>query len=201
MKFLDSLLGRTKLRKPKVDALFSLSTAYLAMEVMGFAPAGKSGICFKPVESSRFSELENDLKELLRLSASESGTACQFQTDEYNYAWIILSDDDFEDLITTTHLISETVIEHDFEERLLCSIFAFKGVYLIYSYKEGTFYPFAPKWKETTTSNLEYDQRWRMNFPSKKSWKSGILSGEFRFRNLLDAVWRKTVHARISCGF
>ncbi len=158
MKFLDSLFGRTKLRKPKVDALFSLSTAYLEMEVMGFAPAGKSGICFKPVESSRFSELENDLKELLRLSASESGTACQFQTDKYNYAWIILRDDDFEDLITTTHLISETVIEHNFEERLLCAIFAFKGVYLIYSYKEGTFYPFAPLHgqKMERDNNLEF---------------------------------------------
>ncbi len=159
MKFLDSLLGRTKLRKPKIDALFALSTAHIAMESIGFEPSGKTGICFKPVESSRFSEMESDLRDLLQLSASETGTTCQFETDKYNYSWVILSDPDFEDLVTTTYLISETVIEHDFEERLLCSVFSFKSVYLIYNYKEGTFYPFAPLSGTKRDSNLEFRVR------------------------------------------
>ncbi len=159
MKLFDTLLGRTKLKKPKIEALFALSTAYISLEALGFEPGGVSGICFKPVESSRFSELENYLRELLRLSASETGTTCQFRTDEYNYNWVILSDEDFEDLVTTTHLISETIIEHDFEERLLCSIFAFGGVYLIYSYKEGTFYPFAPLADRKRDGNLEFRLR------------------------------------------
>jgi hypothetical protein len=126
MKLFDTLLGRTELRKPKIEALFALSTAHISLEALGFKPTGVSGICFKPIESSRFSELENYLRELLRLSASETGTMCQFQTDEYSYNWVILNDKDFEDLVTTTHLISETIIEHGFEERLLCSIFSFR---------------------------------------------------------------------------
>ncbi len=84
---------------------------------------------------------------------------CQFRTDEYNYNWIILNDEDFEDLVTTTHLISETIIEHGFEERLLCSIFSFADVYLIYSYKEGAFYPFAPLADRKRDSNLEFRLR------------------------------------------
>jgi len=159
MKLFDALLGRTKLKKPKIEALFALSTAYISLEALGFKPGGVSGICFKPVGSSRFSELETDLRELLRLSSSETGTACKFQTDEYNYNWVILSDEDFEDLVTTTHLISETIIEHNFEERLLCSVFAFGGVYLIYSYKLGTFYPFAPLAGRKRDNNLEFRMR------------------------------------------
>ncbi len=159
MKVLDALFGRTKLRKPKIEALFALSTAYLSMEVLDFKPSGRSGICFKPVESSRFSEMQSDLRELLQLSTAETGTACQFQTDEYNYEWVILRDDDFEDLVTTTHLISETVIEHDFEERLLCSVFAFGRVYIIYNYKEGSFYPFAPLTGSKRDSDLEFRLR------------------------------------------
>ncbi len=159
MKLFDTLLGRTKLKKPKIEALFALSTAYISLEALGFKPGGVSGICFKPVESSRFSELEGNLRELLQLSASETGTTCQFKTDEYNYNWIILSDEDFEDLVTTTHLISETIIEHGFEERLLCSIFAFGDVYLIYNYKEGTFYPFASLADRKRDNNLEFRLR------------------------------------------
>jgi hypothetical protein len=159
MKLFDTLLGRTTLKKPKIEALFALSTAYISLEALGFKPSGVSGICFNPIESSRFSELENYLRELLRLSASETGTMCQFRTDEYNYNWIILNDEDFEDLVTTTHLISETIIEHGFEERLLCSIFSFGGVYLIYSYKEGSFYPFAPLADRKRDSNLEFRLR------------------------------------------
>lgn len=161
MKFLNALLGRTKLRKPKIEALFALSTAYMTMEVMGFKPSEKSGICFKPVESSQFSEMQSDLGELLMLSASETGTDYRIRTDKYGYTWVILSDNDFEDLVTTIHLISETVIEHNFEERLLCSIFAFGGVYLVYNYKEGTFYPFAPLKGDRMErdSNLEFRLR------------------------------------------
>jgi len=159
MKFLDSLLGRTKLKKPKIEALFALSTAHITIAALGFEPSGNSGICFKPVESTRFSEMKSDLSELLRLSVSETGTSCQFKTDKYNYSWVILSDNDFEDLITTTHLISETIIEHGFEERLLCSVFAFGSVYLIYNYKEGTFYPFAPLGGTERDSTREFKVR------------------------------------------
>nr|QNO44019.1 hypothetical protein FIDFODCG_00005 [Methanosarcinales archaeon ANME-2c ERB4]QNO44162.1 hypothetical protein PBPCALNJ_00005 [Methanosarcinales archaeon ANME-2c ERB4]QNO44797.1 hypothetical protein HJJCBNBL_00009 [Methanosarcinales archaeon ANME-2c ERB4] len=159
MKLFDTLLGRTELKKPKTEALFALSTAYISLEALGFKPGSVSGICFKPIESSRFSELESYLRELLRLSTSETGATCQFRTDECNYNWVILSDEDFENLITTTHLISETIIEHDFEERLLCSIFVFGDVYLIYSYKEGTFYPFAPLDDRKRDSNLEFRLR------------------------------------------
>ncbi|RLD19855.1 MAG: hypothetical protein DRI69_07410, partial [Bacteroidetes bacterium] len=112
MKLFNTVLGRTELKKPKIEALFALSTAYISLEALGFKPSGVAGICFKPVESSRFSELEGNLRELLQLSASETGTMCQFRTDEYNYNWVLLSDEDFEDLVTTTHLISETIIEH-----------------------------------------------------------------------------------------
>ena len=159
MKFLDALLGRTKLIKPKIEALFALSTAQISMDLLGFNASGTSGICFKPVESSQFAHMESDLRELLVLSASDTGTEHQFRRDEYGYTWIILSDEDFDDLVTTTHMISEIVIDHKFEERLLCSVFSFGKLYLIYNYKEGTFYPFAPTNNQKRDEKLEFRVR------------------------------------------
>ena len=61
-----------------------------------------------------------------------------------------IEDDDFEDLVTTTHLVNRTMEDRGFAERLLCSVFPFRAaegapVDLVYAYKRGTFYPFAPK--------------------------------------------------------
>ena len=57
---------------------------------------------------------------------------------------MVLDDPDFEDLVSTVHLISETVADHGFANRLLAAAFSFefqrRNVYWIY--KSGKFYPF-----------------------------------------------------------
>jgi len=67
MGFFDSILGRTKGIKPKVDKLFSISTAYVTLNTeFDLSSTRKSGICFKPVESADFTHVENDIKALLK---------------------------------------------------------------------------------------------------------------------------------------
>ncbi|MHC1585710.1 MAG: PspA-associated protein PspAB [Candidatus Syntropharchaeia archaeon] len=156
MKLFDVLFGRTRDKKPKIEDFFSVSTAGITLEAVGFKPSGKAGICFKPIESSSFSYMEEELIDLLRISISESGTKYEIKSDEYGYTWVILEDKDFEDLVTTTHLINETLIDHGFGGRLLCSVFEFGNCYLIYNYKQGKFYPFAPKENRNRDEKLEF---------------------------------------------
>ena len=149
MKFLDVLLGRVKPAPSKVDALFTISTAYVTLETkLDLHHAGTAGICFKIIPSTAFERLKADLEELLELARRETATEFELVKDELGFLWIVLRDTDFEDLVTTLHLISETVIESGFDDQLLSSVFKFskegKGMYIIYAYKRGSFYPFVP---------------------------------------------------------
>lgn len=147
MGLLDTLLGRGKLPKPKPDRLFAMSTAYVTLNTNLALVSKGAGICFKPLEASRFARAEIEIRELLQQSCKETNTQYSIKKDTYGYMWIVLSDPDFEDLVTTLYMVSETLTEHGFGEQLLCAVFKFRGesdMYWIYNYKQGTFYPFVP---------------------------------------------------------
>lgn len=155
MGFLDTLLGKSKLPKPRPDRLFAMSTAYITLGTNLSLRSEGAGICFKPMEASRFRTAEIEIRELLQQSCKETNTQYSIKKDSYGYMWIILSDPDFEDLVTTLYMVSETLTEHDFGEQLLCAVFKFRGeyeVYWIYNFKQATFYPFVPKGKQRDSS-------------------------------------------------
>ncbi|MCE8426144.1 MAG: hypothetical protein J5U17_10260 [Candidatus Methanoperedens sp.] len=151
MGFLDSLLGRSKLPRPKPDKLFAMSTAYVTMSLnLGLTSTG-AGICFKPLDASKYMTTEMEIRELLQQSCKETNTQYQIKKDSYGYLWVTLNDPEFEDLVSTVYLVSETLTEEGFGEQLLCAVFKFKGereVFWIYNFKQGAFYPFSPKEKQ-----------------------------------------------------
>ncbi len=155
MGFLDALLGKSKLPKPKPDKLFAMSTAYITFSSNLSLTSKSAGICFKPMEASRFTTAEIEIRELLQQSSKETNTQYYVKKDSYGYLWVTLNDLDFEDLVSTVYLVSETLTEHGFGEQLLCAVFKFKNesdVYWIYNFKQGKFYPFVPKGKQRDSS-------------------------------------------------
>jgi hypothetical protein len=108
-------------------------------------PTEKAGIVFNPVESTFFANLDSELRELLRVSAHATGTRYEVVDDSFGTRWVILDDRDFEDLVTTIHLVGETFTEHGFGDRLLAAVFQFdyerRTAYWVYNIKRGTFYP------------------------------------------------------------
>lgn len=155
MGFLDALIGRSKLPKPKPDKLFAMSTAYITLSTnLGLKLEG-AGICFKPIEASRFQNVQTEISGLLEQSCKETNTIYKIQKDSYGYLWVTLYDPDFEDLVSTLYMVSETLAEHDLGEQLLCAVFKFKDestVYWIYNFKQASFYPFVPKGKQRDSS-------------------------------------------------
>ncbi len=67
MKFFDTLLGRTKPVKPKLDELFSLPTAAITLQTAaGMLPTGRAGVCFKPPAGQNFTHVLNEVEQLMR---------------------------------------------------------------------------------------------------------------------------------------
>ena len=93
-----------------------------------------------------------------------AGTLTQAE-DSYGYRWLLLDDPDVDGLVTRVHLVNSTLEENGWGPQLLCSVFrlvpgpdADQGtgpLYLVYLYKRGTFYPFAPDGKEHRDNELE----------------------------------------------
>jgi len=148
MGFLDSILGKTKLPEAKTDKLFAISTAAVTLEAsQGYKADGKAGVCIKPMESSRYDAARAEIEDLLKLSMKETGTQYKIEKDEYNYVWVVLSDPDFEDLVTNIQMISQVLMEQGFGTQLLAAVYRFRGedvAYWIYSFKLGSYYPFVP---------------------------------------------------------
>jgi hypothetical protein len=73
------------------------------------------------------------------------------------FEWLIVRDPDFEDVVTTTHVISSELQSRGFGPQLLAAIFRFEGgehpVYWIYGYKRGAFWPFIPTGKDQERDN------------------------------------------------
>ena len=157
MGLFDSLLGRTKLEKPTLERLFAISTAQVTLDTsLGLKPAQNAAICFKPMASARFRESGQDVEGMVALAFKDEGTKMNRTTDSFGYEWLVLSDADFEDLVTTIHVAAQSMIDEGFGEQLLCGVFVFgENVHFIYNFKRGYFYPFVPSGHEHRDSERE----------------------------------------------
>ncbi|TAK27108.1 MAG: hypothetical protein EPO21_24275 [Chloroflexota bacterium] len=162
MSLFDILFGRTKPVESKIERLFAIATAQVSLETMvGLVPAGSAGICFKPVTSSQFQEVRSDLEGLLKISSQATRSIVRLESDAYGFTWVVVEDDQFEDLVSTVHACTTTLQDQGFGGQILAAVFRFRrthegteplpgasdrtDVYWIYNYKRGKFYPFAPR--------------------------------------------------------
>jgi hypothetical protein len=160
MGLLDVLFGKKKLRPATLDRLFALSTAYVTLQAeQGLRSSGSAAVIFKPLSAAEFGRVENEVQELLEVAARDSGSNVKRQEDTYGYTWIVVRDQDFEDLVTSTHLVSSELQARGFGEQLLAAVFRFDGgkhpVYFVYGYKSATFWPFVPTGEEQQRDNPE----------------------------------------------
>jgi hypothetical protein len=150
MGLLDILRGKRTLAQPAPDRLFAMSTAYVTMETsMDLHSAGKAAIVFQPLATADFDGIVRDMEEVVRGTSSDAGTTVDRSDDDYGYRWMVLADEDFDDLVVGLNAVSEALQGGGYGERILCAVFGFRDgqgrrVYWIYNYKRGAFYPFVP---------------------------------------------------------
>jgi hypothetical protein len=150
MGLFDVLTGRRKLAQPAPDRLFAMTTAYVAMQTAQQVHSrGRAAIVFQSLATADFQSIVRDMEEVVRATAADSGTTVQTSEDSYGFSWMVLSDEDFDDLVVGVNAVSTALVEGGYGERVLCAVFAFaddrdRPLYWIYNYKRGSFYPFAP---------------------------------------------------------
>jgi hypothetical protein len=160
----DALLGRRKPVRANLDALFSLPTAAITLQTgMGFRPTGIGSVCYRQAEGAAFAQTQTDVVALLD---ADEGPAVEKSTDEYGYTWLLARHDpsDLAALVTDLHAVNTTLEERGFGPGLLCSLVGFtdssgRRLGLVYLYKQGTFYPFAPLDRQRRDNVLELQVR------------------------------------------
>ncbi|MFF8988432.1 hypothetical protein ACF09H_00385 [Streptomyces sp. NPDC014983] len=152
MGLLDILLGRTKPVAPDLDQLFALPSAAITLQVaMGLTPTGEGAVCFATVEGAAFEQAHREVQELLDADAERAGPPVELRRDDYGYSWLVSrrSPDELPQLVNDLHAVNSSLEVNGFGPQLLCSLAGFtsdsgRRLALVYLYKRGTFYPFAP---------------------------------------------------------
>ncbi|MET8179964.1 hypothetical protein [Streptomyces sp. NPDC005336] len=153
MGFWDAILGRTKPVRPDLDRLFGLPGAAVTLEAeTGFTPTGQGSVCFASVEGGAFARIQRDVGELLDADTDRGGVPVEFSQDGYGYTWLLAhqAPDDVASLVNDLHAVNTLLQDAGFGPQLLCSLIGFhnastgRSLALVYLYKRGTFYPFAP---------------------------------------------------------
>jgi hypothetical protein len=90
----------------------------------------------------------------------------EITTDNFGYTWLVCrhAADDVEGLVTDLHAVNSSLVDGGFGPQLLCTLVSFRDesgrrLGLVYLYKRGTFYPFAPLEGERRDNALELQVR------------------------------------------
>jgi PspA associated protein B len=161
---LANLFGRSGPPKANLDNLFAVPSAAITLEVAaGFRPTGVASVCYRAAEGGAFADTQHDVQALLD---ADGGPKVELSTDEFGFTWLVCRRDPTEisDLITEVHAVNSSLENAGFGPSLLCSLAVFadessRHLGLVYLYKQGTFYPFAPKNDKQRDNALELQVR------------------------------------------
>ncbi|GAA1152899.1 PspA-associated protein PspAB [Nocardioides aquiterrae] len=151
MGFWDVITGRTRPKQANLDALFGIPSAAITLQAsLGLEPTGNGAVCYRAAEGPAFRQTQDDVVALL--DADPEAPPVEVTRDEYGYTWLLNRHDpaDISGLVTDLHAVNTSLEAQGFGPGLLCSLVPFadaggRTVGLVYLYKQGTFYPFAPK--------------------------------------------------------
>jgi hypothetical protein len=162
MGLLSVLFGRKRLPASKLGGLGAVAAAELTMGTeLGMEPGNKAGLAIRTMASSRFEQLRTDVERVLQLAARDLGSAVSLRPDDYGYLWAVVADEDFPDLLAAMQVGAQMVAEEGYRDQLLCAVFPFVDrrtrdpVHLVYVFKRGTFYAFAPRAGQTRDTAME----------------------------------------------
>lgn len=150
MGLFDAITGRRKVKGPAPDRLFAITTAHITLATdQAINTRGAAAIVFQPLDTGAFEQIAADMEAVLRGAGDETGSTIETEVDSFGYRWMIVRDDDVEDLAVGINAVSEELQLSGYGDRLLCSVFSFQDaasapIYFIYNYKRGTWYPFVP---------------------------------------------------------
>ena len=149
-----------------LDALFLVPSAAITLQTAaGLEPTGAGSVCYRAAEGAAFAQTQTDVVALL--DADRGGPDVQ---TTHRRVRLHLADrhpttpTDMPALCTDLHAVNTALEEQGFGPGLLCSLVAVRRrrrapLGLVYLYKQGTFYPFAPTGPQQRDNLLEIQVR------------------------------------------
>ncbi len=164
MGIFRDMLGRKPPAKPQLDQLFAIPDAAVTLQVSAnFIPTGVGAVCYRAAEGSAFASAETDIAALLD---ADGGPKVEKRADDFGFTWLVCRQDPSEisNLVTELHAVNRGLEDNGFGPALLCSMVPFmdpqgRRFGLVYLYKQGTFYPFAPTGNRQRDNTLELQIR------------------------------------------
>lgn len=165
MKRFAAVMGRTAPPQANVDDLFALPGAALSVQAgLDYAPTGIGAVCFRAVEGGDFARVQTEVQQVLDV---DDGPKVEASHDDFGFTWLTVRSTDTSDvsgIVTDLHAVNRALEDNGYGPALLCSLLAFANATgdtlgLVYLYKRGTFYPFAPRAQQRRDSALELQTR------------------------------------------
>lgn len=145
-----------------MDALFALPAAAITLETAAdFRMTGRGAICFRGAEGPAFAQT---LKDVVALLDADDDPDVEVTTDAFGFTWLLARQEDMSALATDLHTVTTSLEAQGFADRVLCTVVSFqdpagRSLALVYLYKQGSFYPFAPTGRQQRDNVLEIQMR------------------------------------------
>ncbi len=160
MKIWDSITGRSRAKANNLDALFNIPNAAITLQTAaGFVPTGVGSVCFRSAAGAAFAQTRDEVVALIR--EDPQAPEVEVTEDGFGFTWVVVHRDpaDMSGLCTDLHAVNTSLEIQGFASGLLCSVVPFvdpagRHVGLVYLYKQGSFYAFAPTGDGRTRDNL-----------------------------------------------
>ena len=182
MGFWETVTGRRKPVAPKLDSLFALPAAAITLQTAAdFTMTGRGAICFRGTEGPAFTQT---MAEVVALLDNDDDPDVELSKDTFGYTWLLAQQENMVALATDLPAVTTSLELQGFSDGVLCTLVSFtdpsgRSLALVYLYKQGTFYPFAPTGPQQRDNLLEIQAR-------------DVLSGELPIEQDLSrwlAVW------------
>ena len=165
MGFWDVVTGRTRPKAANLDSLFLVPSAAVTLQTsLGLAPTGEGSVCSRAAAGAAFQQTQDEVVTLRNEDPTAPDVAVS--RDDFGFTWLVAHRDpaDTGGLCTDLHAVNTALEAQGFGAGLLCSVVPFadasgRRVGLVYLYKQGTFYPFAPTSRQSRDNLLEIQVR------------------------------------------
>jgi hypothetical protein len=165
MGFWDALRARSRSPRNNLDALFLVPSAAITLQTsLGFTPVGDGSVCYRSAIGAAFAQTQEDVVALIQ--ESPDAPEVRLTQDSYGFTWLVVDGDpaDVSRLCTDLHAVNTTLELNGFASGLLCSTVPFANsagqrFALVYLYKQGSFYVFAPTGRQQRDNLLELSIR------------------------------------------
>jgi len=156
----DAITGRSRVKRANLDSLFLVPSAAITLQTSaGLAPTGTGSVCYRSAAGVAFQQTQDDAVALI--GSDPQAPQVEVSHDEFGYTWLVVrrDPDDVAGVCADLHAVNTSLEAQGFGSGLLCTVVPFadstgRRVGLVYLYKQGTFYAFAPTGEGRQRDNL-----------------------------------------------